>query len=135
YDGTGSLIAHYTQGLGLTSRVDASGNAGFYQYDGIGNTVQVTGAGGTVLNKYRYLPFGETLESQESVANPFTFSGKFGVVQEGNGMTFMRNRSYDPTQGRFIESDPIGLAGGVNFYAYTNNNPVSSADPSGLAPW
>jgi RHS repeat-associated protein len=134
YDGAGNLVAHYTQGLGLTSRVDAGGQAAYYQFDAIGNTVQLTGGGGTVLNTYSYLPFGEALNVSETVSNPFKFVGQFGVMREGNGLDFMRNRWYDPTKGRFTQADPIGLAGGANFYAYVGNNPMDLVDPSGLGP-
>jgi uncharacterized protein RhaS with RHS repeats len=41
---------------------------------------------------------------------------------------------YDPQTGRFLSQDPIGLAGGVNLYAYAGNNPTSYGDPYGLAP-
>jgi uncharacterized protein RhaS with RHS repeats len=44
----------------------------------------------------------------------------------------VRARWYDPHLGRFISQDPIGLAGGINPYAYADNSPTNLRDPSGL---
>jgi uncharacterized protein RhaS with RHS repeats len=41
-------------------------------------------------------------------------------------------RDYDPAVARYVESDPIGLEGGLNTYGYVKNKPLSLADPSGL---
>jgi RHS repeat-associated protein len=41
-------------------------------------------------------------------------------------------RYYDPSTGRFLQRDPIGLRGGANVYAYVANSPVGDIDPSGL---
>jgi uncharacterized protein RhaS with RHS repeats len=45
---------------------------------------------------------------------------------------FYRARYYDPVLKRFVSSDPIGLAGGLNEYAYVGGDPVSYVDPEGL---
>ena len=48
---------------------------------------------------------------------------------------YNRYRDYDPTTGRYIQADPIGLAGGSNPYSYAMGNPVRYVDPLGLAAW
>src|SRR5262249_39512143 len=79
-----------------------------------------------------YLPFGESLRSSETIANPFHFVGQFGIMQKGNGLDLMRARFYSAVMGRFVTPDPIGISGGeVNFYSYVGQNPVSYVDPDG----
>jgi RHS repeat-associated protein len=132
FDVGGNVTAHYTQGLGLTGRVDASGAAAYYNFDLTGNTTELTGAAGAVLNRYSYLPFGETQSATGTTPNPFVFAGQFGVTQDGNNLFFMRARFYTPATGQFISCDPSGLSGGdVNLRRYGLNNPLENADPSG----
>jgi RHS repeat-associated protein len=134
YDGSGHLLAHYTYGLGLTSQVPAGSSANYYDFDAVGSTAGLSGPSGSYVNRYSYLPFGETIAASEAVANPFRYNGQVGVQDDGNGLNFMRSRYYAPSQGRFIQPDPIGLTGGANMYAYAGNNPVSLTDPIGLRP-
>ncbi|HYR06704.1 MAG TPA: RHS repeat-associated core domain-containing protein, partial [Longimicrobium sp.] len=61
----------------------------------------------------------------------------FGSVLEGKrdagGQMYMRNRYYDPATGQFTQTDPIGLAGGLNTYGFADGDPVTYSDPYGLS--
>jgi RHS repeat-associated protein len=134
YDGSGNLIARYANGLGLVSRTDTV-NTAYYDFNAVGSTVGLTGGTGTYLNRYTYRPFGEEIAETETVANPFEFVGQWGVMEEGNGLDFMRARFYDSLTGKFTSTDPIGIEGGINLYNYVQSNPISYADPSGEIAW
>jgi len=134
YDGSG-VTACYVYGLGLISMVNAADNPYYYHYNFVGNTVAMTDATESIVNKYAYTPFGRLTGAQETVPNPFRYVGQFGVIDDGNGLLYMRARYYDPEIGRFITKDPIWFAGGVNLYRYVNNNPLNLVDPWGMEPW
>jgi RHS repeat-associated protein len=51
------------------------------------------------------------------------------------GLSFFRNRVYDAQTGRWLQEDPIGVAGGLNLYQFNGNNPVTFSDPFGLDPY
>jgi len=136
YDSNGNAIAYYAYGIGLVSRTSPVNGAWYYNFDGYGNTVQMADKSGNVTNSYSYLPFGEALSCDEAFQNPFRFVGQFGVVGGPEEFYFMGGRLYDPHQGRFIQADPIGFAGGdTNLYRYVRNRPLNYIDPEGtLAP-
>ena len=53
-------------------------------------------------------------------------------MRDASGQMYMRNRYYDPVTGQFTQTDPIGLAGGLNAYGFAAGDPVSYSDPYGL---
>lgn len=127
-----ATVANYAHGLGLAARATAGG-AQFYHFDAVGNTSQLTGAGGTSVATYDYLPFGEIAAQTGGVAQPFTFGGLNGVQDDEGALYYMRARTFDAELGRFTTRDPIGFSGGdVNWYRFAGNDPVSGSDPGGL---
>ena len=61
---------------------------------------------------------------------PFGFAS--GLYDRDTGLISFGARDYDPQTGRWISKYPIGFNGGINFYAYVNNNPINYIDQSGL---
>ncbi len=128
--------ARYQHGIGLVSKIDAPGNPAFYDFDSLGSTSELVANSDSISNAYAYLPFGELLYAQQVVTDTFQFVGELGVMADRSNLAFMRARHYDASLGRFMSSDPIGLAAGdVNFYRYVANSPVAHSDPSGLDTW
>ncbi|WP_291773904.1 RHS repeat-associated core domain-containing protein [Luteibacter sp.] len=76
-------------------------------------------------------PFGETSPvSTSGYKFNLRFPGQYFDVE--SGLADNLNRTYDPTSGRFVQSDPLGLSAGNSTYGYANVNPLSFSDASGL---
>ena len=80
-------------------------------------------------------PFGvSAADENPSGLGAFEFNLRFPgqYFDKETGIHYNYFRDYDPSIGRYGESDPIGLRGGVNTYTYANANPLSVTDPLGL---
>jgi len=133
-DQTGKTIAFYCYaGAALMAMQTANGVVYCYHFDKTGNTIAMTDASGNVANAYQYDAFGKVRSQSGTVRNMFTYIGAFGVMDEGGGVYYMKNRYYDASLGKFFQKDPIGFAGEQsNLYDYVGNNPVERIDPEGL---
>ncbi|MDD1696602.1 MAG: hypothetical protein LUQ54_06865 [Methanoregula sp.] len=119
-------------GMRLIARGNLTGDVQFYHYDVSGNTRVLTDAAGEPCARYMYTPFGIVSRHQErTLQNRFTFSGASGVIDDGNGLYFMKNRHYHAPTTRFLQPDPLGIFGGTNVYEYGNGNPIKNIDPEG----
>jgi RHS repeat-associated protein len=74
-------------------------------------------------------PYGDNEANGSIVFNP-RFMGQYYDIE--SGLHYNYHRYYSPKLGRYIQSDPIGLAGGWNTYNYVENNPLNAVDPLGL---
>jgi RHS repeat-associated protein len=87
--------------------------------------------------RWRWLaePFGTTApEDNPASLGAFAFSLRFPgqYADAETGLAYNYFRHYDPSIGRYAQSDPIGLVGGINTYAYVQGNALSYIDPNGL---
>lgn len=108
------------------SRLAATGPLYFVQ-DQLGSTTALTNSNGGVVAQIKYDAFGN---STGSSLTRYDYTGR--ERDPDTGLIYYRARWYDPQVGRFISEDPIGLAGGINQFAYVLNGPINKSDPQGL---
>lgn len=98
--------------------------------DHLGSPHSAVDARARVVWRARFSPFGELLSETGSFSQPLRWPGQYHDRETGLFDNY--RRTYDPVRGRYLEPDPLGLAGGWNLYAYAAGNPVQASDPLGL---
>lgn len=96
--------------------------------DHIGRPAFATDATGAVVWSASYLPFGEVRVSTGPLP-PMRFPGQWFQAESGLHQNWMRD--YDPTTGRYLQADPLGLVDGASVYGYARQNPGRWTDPRG----
>lgn len=102
----------------------------YFHNDHLGTPQVLTDKDQNVVWKVNYDPFGNAEIVVEQIEMPLRMPGQY--FDSETGYLYNYYRDYDPTLGRYLQSDPIGLGGGLNTYAYVGGNPLSFTDPQGL---
>jgi RHS repeat-associated protein len=117
----------------------ASTRIHFVHSDHLGTPQALTDAQQRVVWQAHYRPFGEAEVDEDSDGDGhdtrlnLRFAGQY--YDESTRLHYNYFRDYNPGNGRYVQSDPLGLVAGPNTYAYVGGNPVLHNDPYGLCPW
>ncbi|HEV2208893.1 MAG TPA: RHS repeat-associated core domain-containing protein [Verrucomicrobiae bacterium] len=149
-DGNNNPLVSYTRGLDLSgTTLEGAGGIGgllarsagyssgnwtnhaYYHADGEGNITYMEDGNQSLVARYSYDPYGNTLTISGTLAsaNVYRFSSK--ECHTNSGMYYFGSRFYDPNLHRWLNRDPAGVLGIPNLYVYAGNNPVNFVDPFG----
>ena len=143
YDEASQLIGEYGAGsrdyiwlddlpVAVVDTASGVSTVNYVHADGMNTPRAVTDATGASIWQLAYQ--GNAFDEQQpSSASGYSYNLRFPgqYFDPESGLAYNLNRDYEAATGRYMQSDPIGLNGGLNTFGYANQNPLLSADPSG----
>ena len=125
-DVSGAITSQYFRLGQVNSSTDY-----FYQLSHRGDVIGVTNSSGSLVSSSDFDPYGRRVVLASAFTPDLGFTGLY--VHQRSGLNLAVYRTYSSDLGRWINRDPLGERGAINLYGYAVQNPVSFADPSGLA--
>jgi RHS repeat-associated protein len=141
YDGAGTMLARYVHGPGPSAGSGQAIDQPLVRYDGSGTSNKQSlhaDERGSIAALSYGSPYAPTINRYDEYGKPqagnigrFQYTGQMWLGEAG--AYHYKARAYSPTfGGRFLQTDPIDVEGGINLYAYVGNDPVNWVDPLGL---
>jgi RHS repeat-associated protein len=143
---TNGVVRTFLWGTDLSGEIQDAGGVGglltvtvttngthFPAYDGNGNiSALVSASAETQTAAYEFGPFGEVIRAEGTGANscPVRFSTKYQDPE--TDLLYFGERYYCAATGRWLSRDPIDEQGGLNVYAFVQNDPISGVDVLGM---
>jgi RHS repeat-associated protein len=102
----------------------------FVHADHLDRPVKMTDGNKATVWDAVYQPFGEAFAILGAATNNQRFPGQYFLIEAG--LHYNWHRHYDPTIGRYLQTDPLGFVDGPSMYAYVKSAPTMRVDPEGL---